>query len=138
MEEWRSGGVEGWRGGGKSSFGFSRRIEKRMRGGMKDEGGFRWPMVSSSFVAGFPGAGMDVQEIRCRPAARVAWVGCQRRGLADPLNPIQHKTHPAMEVFGMFGLTFAILAFGMASSLQGEVKRLRKEVDELKRKLPPG
>ena len=41
-----------------------------------------------------------------------------------------------MEVFGMFGFTFGMIAFVMAASLQTEVKKLMKEVDELKQKLP--
>ncbi len=36
----------------------------------------------------------------------------------------------------MFGFTFGMIAFSMAASLQSEVNKLKKEVDELKQKLP--
>jgi hypothetical protein len=41
-----------------------------------------------------------------------------------------------MDIFGMFGFTFGMIAFIMAASLQGEVKMLKKEVEELQQRPP--
>lgn len=41
-----------------------------------------------------------------------------------------------MDAFGMFGFMFGMLSFVMLASLQNEVKKLRKEVAELKQQFP--
>jgi hypothetical protein len=51
-------------------------------------------------------------------------------------SPKQQTTFTTMEVFGMLGFSFGMMAFAITASLQSEVKKLRKEVDELKQKLP--
>ena len=42
-----------------------------------------------------------------------------------------------MEALSILGLTVGMMAFAMTVSLQSEVTKLRKEVDELKQKLSP-
>jgi hypothetical protein len=39
-----------------------------------------------------------------------------------------------MEVLGTFAFVFGMVAMAMVTSLQGEVKKLKQEVDELKQK----
>jgi uncharacterized membrane-anchored protein YhcB (DUF1043 family) len=48
-----------------------------------------------------------------------------------------HQPHSNMQTFGIIGFTFGLIALGMVNQLAKDVKKLQRQMEDLKKRLPP-